>query len=333
VSQSPKIVGREPHTRTASQAPAARLGSHVSQRLWVAKVAGRDEWGLARQSESSSTAMASRRGSEEPNGIRARPLGRDASTAQRKAYEHAHVTNLETGQCVHKAAALAHVQKQARDATPGAGHQARYVTGERQPIIAEDADGTGFACGKHYQVYLGEDGSPLNGGSTLQLEGPLSVGYVRLLELRKLNGKRRVVRLSVRASHASRCTAVILPLVERDGRWVPDHTQAPLLVPVLTLGRCMVATEGSGDQAGTFAITPAVTAVGGPRLLATYLSADLFRAAAMMAVGQDLMDMKVAELKEELQARDQPRSGNKAWLRRRLHGAIVCAHLETVQGR
>ena len=33
------------------------------------------------------------------------------------------------------------------------------------------------------------------------------------------------------------------------------------------------------------------------------------------------------ELKEELEARGEPKTGNKAWLRRRLHGAIVCAHL------
>ena len=34
------------------------------------------------------------------------------------------------------------------------------------------------------------------------------------------------------------------------------------------------------------------------------------------------------ELKEELETRDQPKTGNKAcWLRRRLHGAIVRAHL------
>ena len=35
------------------------------------------------------------------------------------------------------------------------------------------------------------------------------------------------------------------------------------------------------------------------------------------------MAMKVAELKDELEARDEARSGNKAWLRRRLHAAIV----------
>ena len=38
--------------------------------------------------------------------------------------------------------------------------------------------------------------------------------------------------------------------------------------------------------------------------------------------------MKVAELKEELEARDELKTGNKAWLRRRLHSAIVRVHLE-----
>ena len=36
----------------------------------------------------------------------------------------------------------------------------------------------------------------------------------------------------------------------------------------------------------------------------------------------------VAELKEEREARDELKTGNKAWLRRRLHGAIVRVHLE-----
>ena len=48
----------------------------------------------------------------------------------------------------------------------------------------------------------------------------------------------------------------------------------------------------------------------------------------MQAVTKDLMAMTVAELKEELAARDEPVSGNKAWLRRRLHAAIVRDHLE-----
>ena len=37
-----------------------------------------------------------------------------------------------------------------------------------------------------------------------------------------------------------------------------------------------------------------------------------------------------AEREAELEARDQPRTGNKAWLRRRLQSAIVRSHLEAV---
>jgi hypothetical protein len=53
------------------------------------------------------------------------------------------------------------------------------------------------------------------------------------------------------------------------------------------------------------------------------LSPELFEAAAMQAVAKDLMAMKVVELREELAAREEPTTGNKAWLRRRLHAAIV----------
>jgi hypothetical protein len=62
--------------------------------------------------------------------------------------------------------------------------------------------------------------------------------------------------------------------------------------------------------------------------LRTVLSSDLFEAAAMRAVNKDLMEMKVSELKEELEARGEGVSANKAWLRRRLHAAIVCDHLD-----
>ena len=48
----------------------------------------------------------------------------------------------------------------------------------------------------------------------------------------------------------------------------------------------------------------------------------------MQSVGKDLMAMTVAELKEELAARDEAVSGNKAWLRRRLHAAIVHEYLD-----
>ena len=50
-------------------------------------------------------------------------------------------------------------------------------------------------------------------------------------------------------------------------------------------------------------------------------------AAEMEAVEKDLMAMTVAELKEELEARGESKTGNKAWLRRRLQGAIVRVHL------
>jgi hypothetical protein len=151
-----------------------------------------------------------------------------------------------------------------------------------------------------------------------------------VLELRKLNGKRRVPRLSVRAKDASRCSAVILPLVRRSsGQWVADRSVArPVLVPLLSLGRCVVASEGSGNRAGSFTIAVADQAAGGPELRTMNLSEDLFAAAAMNAVEKDLMEMKVTELKEELASRDEPVSGNKAWLRRRLHAAIVREHLE-----
>ena len=43
-------------------------------------------------------------------------------------------------------------------------------------------------------------------------------------------------------------------------------------------------------------------------------------------VKKDLMDMLVRELKEELEARSESKTGNKAWLRRRLHSAIVHLH-------
>ena len=45
-------------------------------------------------------------------------------------------------------------------------------------------------------------------------------------------------------------------------------------------------------------------------------------------VDKDLIDMLVRELKDELEARSESKTGNKAWLRRRLHGAIVRDHLD-----
>ena len=83
-----------------------------------------------------------------------------ATEAQRRAYEASHIENPTTGQSVHIAAAIAHLQKIAKDATPGAG-RTRYVTGERQPIISEDGEGTGFACEAYYELHMTEAGLPL----------------------------------------------------------------------------------------------------------------------------------------------------------------------------
>ena len=102
----------------------------------------------------------------------------------------------------------------------------------------------------------------------------------------------------------------------------------PVLVPVLSLGRRVVATADGGVRAGSFVMGLADAAAGGRALRPTALSADLFQAAAMRAVAKDLMAMKVAELKAELEARGEGKTGNKACLRRRLHAAIVCEFLE-----
>ena len=57
---------------------------------------------------------------------------------------------------------------------------------------------------------------------------------------------------------------------------------------------------------------------------------QIFEAATMRAVAKDLLAMKVTKLKEELEARGAgPRASlgqKKAWLRRRLHAAIVREH-------
>ena len=158
------------------------------------------------------------------------------------------------------------------------------------------------------------------------IDGSLRVGYARVLELRKLNGKRRVPRLSVRAADASCCMAVVLPLVKVSGRWAPDRTKAPpVLVPLLSLGRIGRLQR----RAVAHSLAPSrlrwqlCQPVGLSCSQRTILSADIFEAAAMRVVNKDLMEMKVAELKEELEARGEGKTGNKAWLRQRLHAAIV----------
>ena len=60
----------------------------------------------------------------------------------------------------------------------------------------------------------------------------------------------------------------------------------------------------------------------------TYLSADLFEGGGAGGLTKDLIAMKVTELKEELEARGEGKSGNnKVWLRRRLHAQTAMRRL------
>ena len=69
-------------------------------------------------------------------------------------------------------------------------------------------------------------------------------------------------------------------------------------------------------------------AAGGPALCTTSLAASLFEGGGDGGLAKDLIAMKVSELKVELEARGEGKTGNKAWLRRRLHAAIVRSHLD-----
>jgi hypothetical protein len=267
-------------------------------------------------------------GAETPNGTGlGAQLKQGASAAQRRAYEATRIENPETGQMVHKSAALAFVQRQALDATPGAG-RGRYVRSTHQPVIAEDRDGSGFACHEYYELHVNTKGAGLNSGSgELLLEGLLNIGYARVMELRKLNGKGRVLRHSIRATDASVTLAVLQPLVKRGDSWAIDFALAPpVLVPVLSLGRRMEAASAAG---GTLTVTAAAAAAGGLALRRMVLSEELFHAGAMQVVKKNLLDQKVLELKEELTARGEGTTGNKAFLLRRLHAAIVRLNMDS----
>ena len=69
-------------------------------------------------------------------------------------------------------------------------------------------------------------------------------------------------------------------------------------------------------------------AAGGPALCTTSLAASLFEGGGDGGLAKDLIAMKVSELKVELEARGEGKTGNKAWLCRRLHAAIVRGHLD-----
>ena len=118
---------------------------------------------------------------------------------------------------------------------------------------------------------------------------------------------------------------------DRLHKWTADFARAsPLLVPVLSLGRraTMAAASGAAGAAGLLTARATTPAAGGLALRGMTLSAEWFEAAAMVVVAKDLMDMKVGELKDELEAREEARTGPKPFLRCRLHAAIVRARAD-----
>lgn len=117
-----------------------------------------------------------------------------------------------------------------------------------------------------------------------------------------------------------------------NGQWVEDFsTSPPLLVPVLSLGQRVVATEGIVALSGSYSFAAASPAAGRSALRTIYLSSEMFEVGEVTGLQIDLMEMKLAELKEELESRGEPKTGNKPWLRRRLHAALVREHLSRME--
>ena len=119
-------------------------------------------------------------------------------------------------------------------------------------------------------------------------------------------------------------------MCDAQGRWRRAPEACPLLVPLTSLGRRVVACAGADSYA--YAIAAAPAGGGGPQLCAASLPApELFQAGGDGELEQDLMAMKVVELRAALDARGGSVSGNKAWLRRRLHTAVVRTYLAAAE--
>ena len=110
---------------------------------------------------------------------------------------------------MHKAAALAHLQKdgaQGRDARAGS----HALRDGREAVDYRRGRGRHRFCvlrvQLYYEIHVDGEGVPLNAGSSLMLEGTLHVGYVRVLELRNLNGKRRRVHTAVVRAYLAAAT-------------------------------------------------------------------------------------------------------------------------------
>lgn len=201
------------------------------------------------------------------------------------------------------------------------------------------------------------DGRPIEQAeaSQLGLEGVLRVGYARILELRKWNGRVMHPRLGIARNDAIRGMAVVLPFVRRSlfsperlaslfgddsdteegvgGRWTVDRRRAaPLLVPLVSLGRHVQLVDDDAAP-GQYSIASVSDTAGGPALHGCVISIEMFEADQMVGpVEKDLMDMKVTELKGELEARKAPKTArDKMALRIRLRALMIRAVLDARQ--
>ena len=212
--------------------------------------------------------------------------------------------------------------------------------------IDADKEGTTFCYGHCYETLVDASGMPINASAAPPRDGTVSVGYVYVLELRLQNGRHFHPRLGVSRRDALRGLAVVQPLVPSppqtrrqeviahcfgdddtdasDGTWCVDRRRAcATVVQLSSLGRRVEMLEG---PVGVFEPMNPSEGMGGPAVSACPLSPALFRAAAMVRVERDLMQMTGLQLKEELEARGAPKSGPlKAVLRGRLLALIIAA--------
>ena len=185
--------------------------------------------------------------------------------------------------------------------------------------------------------------------ATLSPISMLTVGYVRVLELRLQDGRFFHPRLAVSKEDASRAVAIVQPLrrdstsigwsrmeelfgspfsddseIASDGRWVIDRALAVVCVQLTALGRLAKTSEG---PTGVFEIEGMVDECGGPAVQPCTLSPTLFDASEMLANQVDMMKMTITQLRDELRARGAPTSGQlKVILQRRLRAVIIATH-------
>ena len=128
----------------------------------------------------------------------------------------------------------------------------------------------------------------------------------------------------MKSADASLSSVVVLPFlpIADSAKWRVDRAAAGVaLVPMLSLGRKVDVLELANDM---YQFNQLQDAAGGPFLRILCLDETMFRADAMLSANADLAEMRVEELKGELEVRGEPRTGPKSMLQiRRLHAAIV----------